>query len=283
MSDIVFATCRAAPEIQASDRLVAKALSARGVTVEGAPWNGDQAPFRDADLIVIRSTWDYPAAAAEFREWLNGFGDDRRVVNPPALMGWNIAKDYLLELGSAGAPVGVLGSVDPTAEAIGETMDQLGLAEGVVKPVIGASGIGVSIVRRDDPNSLDRAAAKLGMRGLIQPFLPEIQTKGEISLIFIDGCFTHAVVKRPAVGEILCQEEHGGVTTSYNPPEKLVDFGREVVASLQDAPIYARVDVIVLDAGPQLMELELIEPELFLTHAPKSAEVFAAALADRLN
>jgi len=284
---IVLATCRKYPELQPSDRLLAHALERGGAHVAAAPWNGPFEPFAAADLVVIRSTWDYPEAADAFRSWLRRFGAAPRVANPPGLMLWNLDKSYLLSLAASGAPMPATAQSDGDAAAILATMGALGLAEAVVKPVIGASARGVSIVRRDDPATIDSAAAKLKGGALVQALIPEIRTAGETSLIYFGGDYSHAVVKRPFPGSILVQEEHGGRTEIVWPPEWAVEDGLRLLAMLPERPVYARIDVVLraeeLDARLALMEVELIEPELFLTHDAAAAERFAAALMRELD
>ncbi|MEL7490188.1 MAG: hypothetical protein AAGJ73_05670 [Pseudomonadota bacterium] len=282
MPVIAFATCNDLPEIQISDALVADGLEAAGVRVVAAPWNGDQAAFETADMIVVRSTWDYPADPEAFRRWLIGLGHRQRVVNEPSLMHWNFTKRYLMRLGVAGAPLPPTRFVAPDAGDLARAMDELGLAQAVVKPVIGATASGLSIIERDDKAGLETAAGALGHAGLVQPLIDDIITRGETSLIYIDGAFTHAVVKRPKEGDIRVQEEHGGVTALTDAPAWAIAEGARILEMLPAPPTYARVDAVILDERLQLMEVELIEPELFFTHRPEAADRFAAALLKKL-
>lgn len=283
MPEIIFVTCNEYPDLQMSDALVADGLEAAGASVRAAPWNGDQRAFDGADLIVVRSTWDYPLAIDDFRRWLGGLENDPRVVNHPALMRWNFTKRYLMWLGVEGAPLPPTRFAAPNPRDIAAAMDQLEVDEAVVKPIIGATASGLSIVRRDDAAGLADAAALLGQACLVQPLIPEIATHGEISLIYIDGAFAHAVVKRPKPGDIRVQEDHGGVTAPTTPSPAMIAKGAEIVKMLPIAPLYARVDAVVLDETLQLMEVELIEPELFFTHAPAAADLLAAALLKKLR
>ena len=282
MPSIVFATCQKDPESQASDTVVAELLSTMGATVTAAPWNGDQTPFENADLIVVRSTWDYPAAADAFRAWLEGLKSYGNVVNAPALMQWNMSKTYFQTLADAGAPLPPMQFITPSVDEIAEAMDALELTKAVVKPVIGATASGLSLVRRDDEPGLKAAAAKLEHDGLVQPLIKDITARGETSLIYIDGEFTHAVVKRAKPGDIRVQSDFGGSVERVDPPAWAVDEGRMILEMLPEAPTYARVDAVILDETLQLMEVEVIEPELFFTHAPEAAERFAAALMKKL-
>lgn len=283
MRKIVFATCNALPGLTESDALVAAAIEAQGVKVEAAPWNGPQAVFAEAGLVVVRSTWDYADHHNAFAQWLESLKAYSPVpINAPSLMGWNMTKSYLLELAQMGAPLPPTLAVKPEEGAIAAAMQELNLEEAVVKPQIGAGASGLSIVRTDDPDGVAKAAGKLGMDGLVQPLIPEIRDSGEASMIFVDGKFSHAVVKRPNSGDIRVQEEHGGRTEWVEPPAWAVEEGERILDLLPEPAFYARVDAVILDETLKLMEVELIEPELFFTYSPEADSGAAARFADAL-
>ena len=283
MTDIVFATCLGKPEITPSDALAAEALEASGARVSAAPWNGPQAPFERAGAIVVRSTWDYPHDPIGFEAWLATLDRYDHVFNSPRLMQWNYSKRYLLELAERGAPTPPTIFVEPDADAIAEAMTSLGVGEAIVKPEFSASAVGLSRVRRDDNAGLQEAAGRLKTPGLVQPVLDGVRTHGETSMMFIEGAFTHAALKRPKAGSVLVQEEHGGTITPVNPPDWAIAEAGRVLGHLAEPPLYARVDAIILDGSLQLMEVELIEPELFFSHHPPAAKALATALLNRLN
>jgi glutathione synthase/RimK-type ligase-like ATP-grasp enzyme len=289
MKSVVLATCLRKLGLQPSDMLLEAALAARGLTVSAHPWNGPFEPFRRADLVVIRSTWDYVDAAERFSQFIDRLGAEaKKTVNPPALMKWNLNKTYLLDLGRKGATPPPTAVAEPTAEAIREAMGRLKLDEAVVKPVIGASAAGLSLVEADDWARLERAAKAVGGLALVQPLIPEIRTLGETSLVFFAGEFSHALLKKPKPGSILVQEEHGGATALTSAPPWAIEEGRRILALLPEKPVYARVDWApkrggAPDGGLWLMEVELIEPELFLVHDPAAAGRFADALMRELK
>lgn len=282
---VAFATCLRDPELEDDDLHAARAIEIEGGRVVAAPWNGPFAPFAAADLVVVRSTWDYWDHVDAFAAWLDRLGTLPRVANDPALMRWNLDKRYLLELAARGAPLAPTRLVDPTAESLAAAMDAGGLAEAVVKPVVGAGASGLSRVRREDRAGLDAAAAALGGAGLLQALIPEIATAGETSLVYFDGAFSHAVVKRPKAGDIRIQEQHGGRTEAVVAPASAIAAGARILSLLPNAATYARVDVVLRETAPGvdpalwLMEVEVLEPSLYLDHAPPaSARAFAAAL-----
>ncbi|MEO1014066.1 MAG: hypothetical protein AAFX08_02645 [Pseudomonadota bacterium] len=278
MSTIAFATCREKPELQPSDRLTATALAARGVDVRAVPWNGPISAYEGADAIVVRSTWDYLGQERAFLAWLNALEGRDRVFNPPRLMRWNLSKRYLARLAWAGAPVLPTRFTAPHGPDIAAAMDELGLDDAVVKPVFGLGGVGLSVVARDDAAGLNAAAAKLNASGMVQPVRREIAEIGETSIIFFGGEYSHAVNKKPAAGGLLVQEKHGGVTTRVEPEGAIIEAAKSILDLLPIAPLYARIDAIVDGLSFELMEAELIEPELFLHVAPEAAETFADAI-----
>lgn len=283
MPTIVLATCLEQPELTPSDALLADALQAEGFSPIASPWNGAYGPFANADMVIIRSTWDYFGVPNEFADWLDRLAARGKVYNSPALMRWNMGKTYLFELAKVGVRMAPLRLIDPDARAIGDAMDALGLDSAIVKPVVGGTASGLSKVRRDKQTALEVAAARLGGPGLVQAFVPEITTVGETSLIFLAGQFSHAVVKRPKAGDIRVQEDHGGVSSPVTPAGWAIAEASRILTMFPESPLYARIDAVILDNQMLLMEAELVEPELFFTYCPDGARRLAAALRDELK
>lgn len=279
---IAIATCARQPALTPSDAVFAKALAARGAEAIAAPWNGDLAPFETADAVIIRSTWDYFPVPDEFRAWLRRLEGRDRVFNPPALMRWNMGKLYLLELADAGVRIPPTIETAPDAGALAAAMDTLSLERAIVKPIHGGTASGLSLVDRRDARGLEAAALSLGGPGLVQTFLPEIADPGETSFVFIDGGFSHAVVKRPKAGDIRVQSDHGGSVEKVSPPPWAIDEAARILALCPGEALYARIDAIVSDGALTLMEAELVEPELFFVQAPEAAERLADALVSRI-
>lgn len=283
---VCFVTCRAWPEISASDRLVVDALAPLGVQVEGRPWNEPDARFSGFDAVVLRSNWDYHFEPDAFLAWLDGIERAGvRLFNPPALVRWNVSKRYLLALEAAGVPTVATTVLDrPTREAIEAALRRhRGLV--VLKPAIAASAHGTRLVT---PATLEEtlralAAGVLVPPLLVQPFVEEVRSRGEWALIFIDGDLTHAVLKRPGPGEFRVQGHLGGSAEAAAAPAGVVAAARRALAALPAPPLYVRIDAVEAAAGPLVMEAEVNEPGLFFTHAPAAAGRFAEALLRRLR
>jgi len=187
VAPIALVTCAAWHELSKSDRCLAAALEARGHRVQAAPWNGPFAPFAAAAAVVIRSTWDYHDAPEAYRAWLDRLDPDR-TFNSPYLIRWNLSKAHVLDLGARGAPVPRSRRVPATPEAVARALASLGVDEGVLKPLIGASGSGVERVRRgDEAAAVARARARKAMdEALVQEYVAAIE-HGEVAGVFFDG------------------------------------------------------------------------------------------------
>jgi glutathione synthase/RimK-type ligase-like ATP-grasp enzyme len=282
MRRLCFVTCRAWPEISESDRLVQRALEARGAAVEARAWNDPTAGWDGFAAIVLRSNWDYHFEPDAFLDWLDRVERaGARIVNPPALVRWNLSKGYLLELARAGVPtVTTVILEDETRAGLEAVMAARAWSRVVMKPVVSASAHDTRLVSAATMDEALGALASGAMRRpvLIQPFVSEIQTRGEWSLVFIDPALTHAVLKRPAAGEFRVQPRLGGTVEALTPPDEVRAVAQAALAALPLPPLYARIDGVETAAGFQIMEVEVNEPGLFFPHAPEAAQRFAEAL-----
>jgi len=278
-SRVRFVTCLQWPEISESDGLAREALEARGVAVAAHPWNGPPEAFAGHDAIVLRANWDYHRDPDQFIAWLDRLeARGATVWNPPALVRWNVSKRYLLDLADRGIPVVPTVVLDrATPEAVAAVIEARGWPRTVVKPLVGASAYGTLLVDGAAPaEALSRLTE--GAAVLVQPFVEEIVSRGEWSVVFVDGEVTHAVLKRPLPGEFRVQPRLGGHVETPPVPAAVVAASRAVLAVLPCPPLYARIDGVETASGWQLMEVEVNEPGLFFTYAPAAAGRFADAV-----
>lgn len=256
--------------------LLAAELATLGVDSEFVSWTALTPADGLGDLALIRSTWDYTTRLAEFLAFLGGLPIP--VVNPVEVVRWNCHKGYLTKLAAAGAPVvpTVLVPAGSTAE-----LPDVGSAEIIVKPASSAGARGVGRFTSTAPAARDHLRLLLDTGDvLVQPFLPGV-ADGERSLVFLGGNYAHAVRKTPAAGDFRVQEQYGGVIVPHvcSPAElAAAQAALDAVPGGAQALLYARVDLVGPADAPMIMELELIEPELFLPHAPGSAAVLAKAV-----
>ena len=281
---IALVTAAALPGLFTDDRILLHALRRRGLVAEPAIWEDRLYPWADAALVVIRSAWDYSWRREAFLAWADGVPEGR-LWNPASVVRWNTHKRYLLDLAEQGVvilPTRLL----PAGAAVDLTalLEREGWDDAVLKPAVGQSGRYALPVNRSTlaagQTHLDRLLPQEDM--LVQPFVPSVGTGGELSLTFIDGRFSHAVRKRAAPGDFRIHDDYGGTVEREEPESTLLAMAEAAVAVVGEPLLYARVDLVEdLDGRPAVMELELVEPELFFAHAPDSAEQLADAIAER--
>jgi glutathione synthase/RimK-type ligase-like ATP-grasp enzyme len=279
---VVFVVDAQTIDLTADDQVLADAVRRRGVEVRPVVWGTS---FASDELVLIRSPFDYVDRPAAFRSWLDVLdAAGVAVMNPARLLRWNMHKGYLADLDASGVPV-----VPTELLAYGsdrtltDVMVERSWSRVVVKPAIGASARHTISVDASDSAAVASAGEHVRRLVevedvLVQPFLESIQTAGEVSVVVIDGEIAHAVSKRPSAGDWRVQSEFGG---SADRVPVTAEHERAVAAALAEiaeVPVYARVDLVDVDGELLLMELELIEPELFFAFAPESAERFADVL-----
>jgi glutathione synthase/RimK-type ligase-like ATP-grasp enzyme len=272
------------PEVDAP---LAAALGRRGVRVHAPRWNDPEVAWDRFDLAVVRTTWDYLADRDAFLAWAQAAAAATSLWNPPDVLRWNTHKSYLLELEERGAPV------VPTAWlAQGDRVDlasllaSRGWSQAVVKPAVSAGSEGLTRVPDADG---DLAGAQRHLDGLlgrgdvlVQPYLPTIETRGELSVVVVDGRVSHAVRKRPIAGEFRIQEEFGGRYEVEDLDRDAAELAAWLVEATGTELLLARVDLLEDEVGSlQLAELEATEPDLYLGADPAAAETVADAIVRR--
>jgi glutathione synthase/RimK-type ligase-like ATP-grasp enzyme len=276
---VVLATTADLPDITPSDQLYAEALRRRRCDVVGAPWNGPRSAFDGASAVVIRSTWGYYRAAEAFRDWAEAMAAATRLFNPINLVRWNLSKDYVGKLAAAGVRVPGTRIVPRQTAGIEQVFDETGWQSAVVKPTTGGGGYSVELLAR---GTVGEAMARLaGDNVLVQEFLPEI-ADGELSMVYFDGVFSHAIRKRPPKGEFRVNSRFGATRAVETPPRAVTEQGAAALRVLPEMPLYARVDGVVRDGALIVLEVEVLEPALFMEFDPPSAERFAEATMKRL-
>jgi glutathione synthase/RimK-type ligase-like ATP-grasp enzyme len=280
MPRVAFATYRDGPG-EADDAPAADALRRAGVDVALAVWDDADVAWAAFDAVVIRSTWDYHLRADEFARWVSTFSTpDSRLWNPPAAVLWNMNKRYLLGLERRGVhvvPTEYVTAAD--GPHLRSVLARRGWDEAVVKPAYGAGAHGTwrtSLATAEADHA--RFAQQLATGDLlVQRYMPQV-TAGEWSLVFLGGEYSHAVLKRPAGGDFRVHEHLGGTVARAEPGQGLIEQARDAVAAVGQPLPYARVDAVERGGQLVLMELEIIEPSLFLGFAAGAGQRFADAL-----
>ncbi|HSQ98955.1 MAG TPA: hypothetical protein VLM36_03465 [Sphingomicrobium sp.] len=254
----------------------AAALASAGASVEPVAWTeaDDLARF---DLVLPLVAWGYHL---DYPRWLDFLERAERakvpLINPPALLRWNSDKGYLAELADRGVATVPTLAVESCCDAdLEEARRRFGSDWLVIKPPVSASATGTHRLGPGD----DVPADSLRKPMIVQPLIEEIARSGEFSLMLFDGEFSHSVVKRPKAGDFRVQPHLGGVTLPSMPPAGGIELAKEALAAAPARATYARVDLVPDDEGTlRIMELELIEPALFLDHSDDGGALFVRSI-----
>ena len=267
--------------------------------VDTIPWQRTNTDWRAYDAVVIRSTWDYVVDPEAFLDVLAEIErSGTPLFNGLDLVRWNVRKTYLRDL--AGRGVFVVPTIWRDRLGLNELADlieEVGTAEVVIKPVIGANASGAFLL--DAQSALSRAdelCTYYADRALLaQPFLSAITTEGEFSLFYFNGKHSHTILKLPKPADFRVQEEHGGVIHAVEAGDALREAGDAAMRAIGAVPLYARADFVRANgcletqlttlncSGYWLMELELVEPSLYLRMDKAAPQRFARALHDRVS
>jgi glutathione synthase/RimK-type ligase-like ATP-grasp enzyme len=254
----------------------AEVLTSAGATVEPIAWTKveDLCSF---DLVLPLVAWGYHL---RYDQWLalldRAEVEEWPLINPPALLRWSSDKAYLAELADKGVSTVPTLAVEACCDAdLEQARRQFDSDWLVIKPPVAASSMGAHRLGPAD----DMPGESRGRPMIIQPLIEEIARTGEFSLMFFNGEFSHAVVKRPKSGDFRVQPHLGGVTLPSAAPPGSERLAREALAAAPAEPVYARVDIVPDDDGVlRIMELELIEPALYLDHSPDRGAAFTRAI-----
>jgi glutathione synthase/RimK-type ligase-like ATP-grasp enzyme len=283
-------TYEGAPALHEDDHLLVRAFAVRGVAATPAIWSGPSVDWSTFDAALLRSTWDYFHRLPEFLAWVTRIASLTRLYNPPKAIRWNCDKRYLRDLGERGVPIIATVWREPGERLdLAQVVRATGWSRLVVKPAV-SGGAFATLLVEDDGAAREKAETELAAVSrerafLIQPYLPSV-ADGEASLFYFGGRFSHAVLKRPVPGEFRVQEMFGGIASLHEPsPAERAVAAHALAASAEatgEGLLYARIDLLAGDDGaPRLIEVEAIEPFLFLAQKAGSEEALVTALLAR--
>jgi hypothetical protein len=280
MKNVALATSAKFASLSEDDRLLLDPLVSRGLSAQAAVWSDPDVDWSSYDAVILRSCWDYHLRLAEFLSWVSALKSARvSVWNPQVMIRWNANKTYLRDLEGKGIPV--IPTFWPDAHvSLRDKLYEFGWTKAVVKPRVSATAHRTRLVSVEDVDNAQSALDDLlrDVGGMVQKFMDTVQTRGEWSLIFFAGEFSHAVIKTPKAGDFRVQHDFGGLEQRAEPPDFVLQAARSVIAAADGVPLYARVDGVEDDGSFLLMELELIEPSLFLAFSPNAPGRFADAI-----
>jgi O-ureido-D-serine cyclo-ligase len=294
MPRIALITAHAARGTDYDMPLLRTALRDAGADADEVDWDAATIDWSPFDLALLRSTWDYCERLPEFLAWATRTAQQTRLLNPLHVIRWNTDKHYLAALARAGVPVVPSRFVEPGDDAEAAFAAVLSAHPAardiVVKPAVGAGSRDAERHPSDRRGAAIRHIRRLldAQRSvLLQPYLDRVDADGETALVFFEGAFSHAIRKEPllqrgaeATRELYATE----AITPRTPSADELNVAQRTLAAipLQQPLLYARVDLIRADDGsPRLLELELVEPSVFVGYAAGAAARFAAAILQR--
>lgn len=261
------------------DELAIPFLNELGWQVETISWRDSTVVWNDFEAVIIRTPWDYQKSPDEFLEVLRKIDASKaRLENPLKIVEWNLSKQYLRELEANGIKIVPTiwdeKTVDETS--FNRWRSHFQTDEIIIKPIISATAEFTFRLKNFTHKLTETFVNKPFM---VQPFVPKIVTEGEFSLFYFGGIYSHTILKTPKAKDFRVQEEHGGIITQVAPSEQLLQSAQKVFAQISDELLYARID-FVRDENDNfcLMELELIEPALYLRMDKDAPERFAKAI-----
>ena len=275
--------------IMTEDGLVIKALEAHGMTVTRKSWSNKAFDWKTTRYALFRTTWDYFERFDEFIRWLGKASRSTHLINEFKLAQWNLDKHYLLDLErDGGIPIVPTLFVKPHEKTtLQKEIEKSGWISGaVLKPAISGAARHTYRLKAHNISNHEAVFQRLIRYEsmMIQPFLESIMQKGEISLIVIDGKYSHGVLKKAKLGDFRVQDDFGGSVHPYTPNPEEIALAERAVAACPYHPLYARVDMVWdNDDHLAISELELIEPELFFRNAPQAADRLANAIVNYIN
>lgn len=264
-----------------------EALAGEGINAQVAAWEDPSIDWGRYDVVTVMYAWGYVSAREAFLEWAEAAAALTAVVNEPAILRWNSDKTYLQDLAGAGIPVVPTAWVPP-----GEAWEPPG-ADYVIKPTVGSGGLGAARYHSSPRHLADGHVRRLhdaGQTVMVQPYQARVDTAGETALVFIDGRFSHAVAKAALLvadggqTERLWEREVVAPGVATTDQRRIADDVMATVTARFGPTVHARIDLVDDDRGrPEVLEVELVEPSLFLAAAPGSAGRLATAFGNYIG
>ncbi len=269
-------TSKALPELISDEKHLVNAFASLNIPCAPVVWN-DENNWQKYSAIIIRNPWDYFEHQKDFFNTLEKINQQTKLFNSYSLVKWNLDKNYLFDLQDRGAKLAPTKKITNKQELEKAIHDSL-FSDMVIKPLISA---GAYLTYRFNKNAIPEEVKNLPVNDyefMLQPFIPAIQTEGEYSFIYLGGKFSHALIKKPKSGDFRVQSEFGGSVDAYSPTEKELTLTNFIHTLLPENPFYARIDLARYENELVIMEVELLEPELFFRIRPESAMQLAQSV-----
>ncbi|MEC7752678.1 hypothetical protein [Roseivirga sp. UBA1976] len=269
------------------DGLVVEALQSKGFKVTRKSWSDPDFDWSSTKAVLFRTTWDYFDRYEEWKGWLKKVSEATEMINPYQLIQWNMDKHYLKDLQVKGINIPETHYVEiGVVTNLAALFAQKEWTDCILKPCISGAARHTYRIDLSNIHEYEPIFQKLIQQEamMLQPFQKNVVEKGEISLMVMGGQFTHAVLKIAKPGDFRVQDDFGGTVHEYQPTLEEIAFAEKAVAACDPQPYYARVDII-RDNNNELavIEMELIEPELWFRLKPAAAEVLVEAISKKVQ
>jgi glutathione synthase/RimK-type ligase-like ATP-grasp enzyme len=270
--------------VMLEDELIIKQLEAKGLKVHRTNWDNPDFDFTTTKYVLFRAIWDYFDRFPEFSKWIEEVSQQTKLINPAEQIVWNMDKHYLKDLEDAGINI-----VNTNFIEIGDTrtlsnaIADSGWEHVILKPAVSGGARHTYKIKPGESNQHEAIYKELIAEEamLIQPFINSIMDKGEVSFMVFGGKYSHAVLKKAKAGDFRVQDDHGGTVHHYEASAEEIEFVQNVMVKCKTVPVYGRVDVAWDNDGElALVELEIIEPELWFRESEKSSVMLADAVMD---
>lgn len=264
------------------DNQIINYLTEKGLNISKEIWNDERVEWKNYDLAILKSPWDYFDLIEDFYAWLNKIESlNLKLLNPLATVRWNTHKHYLQDIEKAGLKVTPSIFLTKGDEInLHQYFDSYKTDQFIVKPAVSGGSkntFKVIVANADEINEKLKALVEIE-DFIVQPFLKEIEQDGELSFLFFNGKFSHALIKKAVKGDFRVQATFGGTVHPQQPSDELIATAQKYIDQFAKGCLYARVDGVIVNNEFVLMELELIEPFLFLDTNQKAIENYHEAL-----
>lgn len=283
---IALVTSKLHPDLLETDRNLINIFAEKRIIAEPVIWNNPDIDWTKFDYVIIRTTWDYFYHYTKFQYWLEDLEKNNiQVINHIHTIKKNVHKYYLRELQSRGVEIIPTLFVDKTDNLNLELFKSKLWRKNVIKPSFSADSYMTSVFTPDELKKVENEYKEIAVQRnlLIQPFMEEIVEMGEISMIFFNKQFSHSILKTPQKGDFRVQSDYGGTYKRYNPSKKMIETGKFILSCWDDDLLYARVDGILSKDKFLMMELELIEPDLYFEYCENAQQDFVESFCDYIK
>ena len=274
-------TCNKCPNLAPRDEHLPALFAEKNVALDIVVWNKPGVDWRAYDGLLFRSVWDYHLLPTEFNNWLDELlllGV--KTLNPIETIKQNQHKFYLQQLQQQGVETIPTVYLEKTENLdLSELHTHLNWPRAIIKPAVSANSYKTTLFNTPDLATVENEYREIAKHRelLLQPFMPEIIEDGEISMVFFNKQYSHAVKKQAKPGDFRIQAEFGGVHQVYNPEKEVIQTAENIIALINGPLLYARVDGLLQNGRFILMELEMLEPDLFFDAHPDASARYVNA------